>query len=394
VEGSGGPRGGEFSEPVEALKDPIGELSGTLPALTEVQRFWRQLRWLAPPLILGALLVARPRIPHAESWAVLAAGVVLALVPPVVNLMSGRETAVRVEQIPSRRQTAALLVDAVVILTLVAVFSLADPHSDTFALLLLPQLQMATTRRMPLMTVTAAVGCVAFVGIELYAARLHGLAVPWSAITGRLALLLLGAVILGRIALLLARHLRALQELHRDAAHRALHDPLTGLPNRALLFERIGVALARQERSGARFAVVFVDLDDLKTVNDTLGHAAGDELLRVIATRLGDELRATDTPARVGGDEFAALLDDPGDDDDLENLARRLLDRLGRPISANSLDLPASVSIGVATSERISSADELIRRADAAMYRAKAEGKGRVAHFDVDDPADIPRNGH
>jgi diguanylate cyclase (GGDEF)-like protein len=318
-----------------------------------------------------------------------AAGVVLVLTPLLVNVISGHETAVRMEQTPSRRQTVALVIDALVILAVVALFCLAEPGSDTFGLLFLPQLQMASTSMPPLMIATAVTSCAAFVGIEVLAAHLHGIAVPWSTIGGRLTLLLLGAAVLGRLAVLYTRHLGALRELHRDVAHRALHDSLTGLPNRALLFERIGVALARQERSGARFAVLFVDLDDLKTVNDTLGHAAGDELLRVTATRLHDELRTTDTPARLGGDEFAALLDDPGDDHDLENLGRRLLDRLGGPISWDPLGLRASVSIGVATSEHISSADELIRRADAAMYRAKAEGKGRVMHFNVDDPVDV-----
>jgi diguanylate cyclase (GGDEF)-like protein len=371
------------------MLEPVGDLLGTLPALTEVQHFWRQLRWLGPALLAGALVVAHPQIPNIGTGGMVAAGVVLVLTPLLVNVISGHETAVRMEQTPSRRQTVALVIDALVILAVVALFCLAEPGSDTFGLLFLPQLQMASTSMPPLMIATAVTSCAAFVGIEVLAAHLHGIAVPWSTIGGRLTLLLLGAAVLGRLAVLYTRHLGALRELHRDVAHRALHDSLTGLPNRALLFERIGVALARQERSGARFAVLFVDLDDLKTVNDTLGHAAGDELLRVTATRLHDELRTTDTPARLGGDEFAALLDDPGDDHDLENLGRRLLDRLGGPISWDPLRLRASVSIGVATSEHISSADELIRRADAAMYRAKAEGKGRVMHFNVDDPVDV-----
>jgi diguanylate cyclase (GGDEF)-like protein len=392
AEGSGGPQGGE-NGPGGGMLEPVGDLERALPALTEVQQFWRQLRWLGPLLLVGALIVTRPRIPNLGTDGMMAAAVVLVLTPPLVNLLTRRETTVPMGQTPTRGQTVALVIDAFVILAVVALFCLAEPGSDAFALLFLPQLQMASTSRPPLMIATAVASCAAFLGIELLSAQLHGIGVSWSAIGARLTLLLIGAAVLGRIAVLFARHLSALRELHRDVAHRALHDPLTGLPNRALLFERIGVALARQERSGARFAVLFVDLDDLKTVNDTLGHAAGDELLRVTATRLHDELRTTDTPARLGGDEFAALLDDPGDDGDLESLGRRLLDRLGQPISADAQRLRASVSIGMATSEHISSAEELIRRADAAMYRAKAEGKGRIMHFNVDEPVDVREAG-
>jgi diguanylate cyclase (GGDEF)-like protein len=390
--GARGPRSG-VSETGGGMREPVGELLGTMPALTEVQQFWDRVRWLGPVLMLVTLGVYRPQIPGVPTGGLIAAIAVILLTPVLVSRITRSGNPVDMEQIPSRRQLRELMSDAVVILAFVALFCLSDPSSDAFALLLLPQLQMATTRKLPLMITMAAVSGAAFVGIERLAAHLHGIAAPWSMIGSRLALLILGAAILGRISRLLARHISALRELHRAVAHRALHDPLTGLPNRALFFERVGVALARQERSGARFAVVFVDLDDLKMVNDTLGHSAGDELLRVIARRLHDELRTTDTPARLGGDEFAALLDEPGGNEDLENLARRLLDRLGQPISNSAVRLPVSVSIGVATSEHISSADELLQRADKAMYRAKAEGKGRVVLFDANQPEDIRESG-
>jgi diguanylate cyclase (GGDEF)-like protein len=371
------------------MREPLGELLGTMPALTEVQHFWDQVRWCGPAAMLAAVAVARPEIPGLPAGGLVAVVAVILLTPLLVAFASRRAKAADPEQVPNRPQLVALVIDAVVVLAVVALFCLDEPRSDAFALLLLPQLQMATTRRLPLMIATAAISGAAFVGIEVVAAELHGIATPWPTIGSRLTLLILGAAILGRISRLLARHISSLRELHRAVAHQALHDPLTGLPNRALFFERVGVALARQERADARFAVVFVDLDDLKMVNDTMGHSAGDELLRVTARRLRDELRTTDTPARLGGDEFAALLDEPGDNDDLENLARRLLDRLGQPISNTALHLRVSVSIGVATSEHISSADELLHRADTAMYRAKAEGKGRVVHFDATRPEDV-----
>lgn len=370
------------------MREPVGEPLGTMPALTEVQRFWRQLRWVSPALMLVTLLVVRPQVPGTGPAVPLVVSGFVFITPLLVNLYGARGSSAQ-EQIPNRRDLFGLAADALVMLTFVALFCLSDPRSDAWVLLLLPQLQMATTRRASLMLTTAAVSCAALAGIEMYAAALHDIAVPWPTIAARLVLLTIGALVLWRIAHILSVHIAALRELHRTVAHQALHDPLTGLPNRALFFERVRVALARQQRSGVRFAVVFVDLDDLKIVNDTLGHPAGDELLRVTAERLRDELRATDTPARMGGDEFAALLDDTGGDQNLEDLARRLLDRLGQPIVTTSLRLRTSVSIGVATSEHITSAEELIQRADAAMYRAKAGGKGRVVHFDVDDPTDI-----
>ena len=370
------------------MREPVGEPLGSVPALTEVQRFWRQLRWVSPALMLATLVVVRPHVPGDGAVVSMIVGVFVFITPLLVNLYGARRSSVQ-EQIPSRRDVFGLVADALVMLTFVALFCLSDPRSDAFALLLLPQLQMATTRRSSLMITTAAVSCAALAGIEMYAAALNDIAVPWPTIAARLALLTVGALVLWRIAHILGVHIAALRELHRTVAHQALHDPLTGLPNRALFFERVRIALARQQRSGVRYAVVFVDLDDLKIVNDTLGHSAGDELLRVTAKRLRDDLRTTDTPARLGGDEFAALLDDPGGDENLGDLARRLLERLGQPISTSSLHLRTSVSIGVATSEHITSADELIQRADAAMYRAKAKGKGRVVHFDVDDPTEI-----
>ncbi|HSK90487.1 MAG TPA: GGDEF domain-containing protein [Euzebyales bacterium] len=369
----------------------VGEDVGAMPALTEVQQLWRQLRWLAPALLLGALVVARPLVPGLPAGWLLAIGVTLVLTPALVNLATLPDPDAAAVPVPSPRQVAALGVDALVVLTFVALFTLADPGSDAFALLLLPQLQMATTRRVPLMLLTAAAGCAAFVAIELQAARLHDIAVPWATVGGRITLLVLGAGILARVSRVLANHIRALRALHRSMAHRALHDPLTGLPNRALFFERLRIALARQQRTGIRFAIVFVDLDDLKAVNDTLGHPAGDELLRVTARRLRDELRMTDTPARLGGDEFAALLERPGDDENLEDLGHRLLERLGQPVGWTTLHLPVSVSIGVASSEHATSAEELVGRADAAMYRAKAGGKGRIEHFDAGDVREVGR---
>jgi len=163
-----------------------------------------------------------------------------------------------------------------------------------------------------------------------------------------------------------------------DAIHQALHDPLTGLPNRALLLDRLRQALARATRSGANAAVLFCDLDTFKTVNDSLGHAAGDELLVGVARRLIAWVRPGDTAARFGGDEFVVLLEGIGDED-IEAAAQRILDAFNEPFAVGDREVSVTASIGIAMGSNES--DELLRNADLALYRAKSKGKGRYELF-------------
>jgi diguanylate cyclase (GGDEF)-like protein len=166
--------------------------------------------------------------------------------------------------------------------------------------------------------------------------------------------------------------------------HRAFHDPLTGLPNRALFRDRLAHALERTARDPeARCAVLFLDLDDFKRVNDLLGHDSGDEVLRIVAERLEAGLRRADTAARLGGDEFTVLLEDVVDLDEVRATADRLALRLRRPIGEGDEEVTIGVSIGIALSpDAGSTVDELLTNSDAAMYLAKAAGKGRVAVYD------------
>jgi diguanylate cyclase (GGDEF)-like protein/PAS domain S-box-containing protein len=163
--------------------------------------------------------------------------------------------------------------------------------------------------------------------------------------------------------------------------HQAFHDSLTGLPNRALFDERLRRALVRLRRTDGFAAVMFVDLDDFKTVNDGLGHAAGDELLQAVARRLDDTLRAQDTAARLGGDEFAVLLEDLVDESEALAIAERVRRALEPPLTVAGHQVTPSVSIGVACPGPEDSADELLRNADVAMYAAKERGKAQVACF-------------
>jgi diguanylate cyclase (GGDEF)-like protein len=167
--------------------------------------------------------------------------------------------------------------------------------------------------------------------------------------------------------------------LQDEIEHLAFHDPLTGLANRRLFLDRLGQALAEQ-RSGRRCAVLFLDLDDFKSTNDTLGHKAGDALLCEVAKRLKRAVRAGDTVARFGGDEFALLCED-ADLQAATRTAERIEAELDRPVRVHDIDIPLRASIGIALSEGSRRADDILRDADAAMYAAKAQRKNSHAAF-------------
>ncbi|HWB72655.1 MAG TPA: EAL domain-containing protein [Egibacteraceae bacterium] len=171
------------------------------------------------------------------------------------------------------------------------------------------------------------------------------------------------------------------KRLEQQLAHQALHDPLTDLANRTLFTDRVQHALARASRSGNPVAVLFLDLDDFKQINDTSGHGAGDELLIAVAGRLRDSVRTADTVARLGGDEFAVLVED-GALEEVGRLAQRLLEALSAPFPLDGTEAFVTASIGAAVStDAGQAAAELLRNADAAMYQAKQSGKGRYARF-------------
>jgi diguanylate cyclase (GGDEF)-like protein/PAS domain S-box-containing protein len=170
-------------------------------------------------------------------------------------------------------------------------------------------------------------------------------------------------------------------------AHQAFHDSVTGLANRALFKDRVEHALERQGREGEPVSVLFMDLDDFKTINDSLGHAAGDQLLGEVGDRVKNTLRTADTAARLGGDEFAILLEDGGDGVDAAEVAARILASLEGPFHLEGKEVFARASIGIASADltRTSGpegAEELLRNADVAMYMAKEAGKGRYQVFE------------
>jgi diguanylate cyclase (GGDEF)-like protein len=181
----------------------------------------------------------------------------------------------------------------------------------------------------------------------------------------------------------LATTLAELRELKTELAYQAHHDSLTGLANRVLFRERVVEALAQVGSGDSGPAVMFIDLDDFKTVNDTMGHAAGDELLRAVAERIHSCVGPADTAARLGGDEFAVLLTDVVHASQIRAVADRVLAALGDPVDIAGEPVCPRASIGVATHGTATDADQLLRNADVAMYTAKRNGKGR---FDLFEP--------
>jgi diguanylate cyclase (GGDEF)-like protein/PAS domain S-box-containing protein len=173
-----------------------------------------------------------------------------------------------------------------------------------------------------------------------------------------------------------------------ELEHQALHDSLTGLPNRALILDRAEQMLARSRRHHTAAAALFIDLDNFKDINDSLGHSAGDELLQAVSRRFTAALRDSDTLGRLGGDEFVVVVEGSSLDAGAEQLAERLLDVLREPFALTSIDgqtrlHAVTATVGIAEGDRVT-AEELLRDADLAMYRAKAGGRNRYTLFSAD----------
>jgi diguanylate cyclase (GGDEF)-like protein/PAS domain S-box-containing protein len=170
-------------------------------------------------------------------------------------------------------------------------------------------------------------------------------------------------------------------ELEEELKYRAFHDSLTGLPNRSLFAREAADALETTRAAGRTAGVLFVDLDDFKMVNDTMGHGVGDELLVEVAARLAATVRQSDTAARLGGDEFALLIDDAADPDDVDAFAERIVAAFTEPFTLSEAKVLATATVGVATSADSGDVDELLRHADLALYAAKSAGKRRWRHY-------------
>ena len=170
------------------------------------------------------------------------------------------------------------------------------------------------------------------------------------------------------------------RNLERELKRQAFHDSLTGLPNRVLLADRVEHAVMRGQRTGDHFAVMFIDLDDFKTVNDSLGHSAGDQLLVTMGQRLQAIVRPSDTVARLGGDEFAVLLEGAGQEA-AEVAATRILAEFEKPVAVADTEAFVRACVGIAVADGPVSCEDVLRNADAAMYAAKTHGKNQFRVF-------------
>jgi diguanylate cyclase (GGDEF)-like protein/PAS domain S-box-containing protein len=179
----------------------------------------------------------------------------------------------------------------------------------------------------------------------------------------------------------MARDITELKSAEEAMRRQATTDALTGLPNRAILFDRLGHALARNARNGSGLALLFVDLDHFKAVNDQMGHDAGDELLVHVAERLGQSVRDCDTVARIGGDEFVVLAEPVVRVEDALVVADRIVEAIRRPVELAAGTAFIGASVGVAMSDRSTASRELLKRADLAVYEAKASGRSCVSVF-------------
>jgi diguanylate cyclase (GGDEF)-like protein len=188
----------------------------------------------------------------------------------------------------------------------------------------------------------------------------------------------------------LGQSLKDLSDLKDQLRHQALHDSLTGMGNRDLFLDRLRTALQRRGNAGPVPVVLFIDVDDFKSVNDTVGHAGGDDLLRAVAEAIGRSVRPGDLGVRLAGDEFAVLVEDGRDIGAVIRIAERIGEAVARPVELDGRWISTSASIGIAASRsRVQSADELLRDADVAMYTAKARGKGRFAVFEPSMRAEL-----
>lgn len=173
-----------------------------------------------------------------------------------------------------------------------------------------------------------------------------------------------------------------IQEARQREQYLATHDPLTGVPNRALFQDRLAQAIAAASRYGTTLAVLFLDLDEFKPVNDSLGHSAGDRLLQEVAQRIAGIVRKSDTAARIGGDEFGVILSRIAKPSDAARVADNLLERIAEPVRLGRSERCVHASIGIAIFPGDGElADTLVRNADVAMYAAKERGGNRYAFF-------------
>ncbi len=329
-----------------ALVDPVVDLAliTVVVLLTAVRR----VRWRPPLLLLGPGLVAIAMSDSVAGW---------------LHNRGDAEVHPLVE--------AGAVVGAALV-ALAAVVPEAPPGSPARRRTALPAWAHLLVPYLPLTAVGLLMTGQTAVGVQLEPVEIYA---------GMLVMVL----VVARQLLTLRENLTLLQRVRdgrRQLAHLAFHDPLTGLVNRALFGDRLAHAVELHRRDGQPVALLFCDLDDFKTVNDSLGHSAGDELLRQVAQRLAATVRSSDTVARLGGDEFAVLFE--GGQADRSTVVERLVQALARPFTLDGVARIVRCSLGLVAADEPGpevSPDLLLHQADGAMYEAKRQGGGQVVTY-------------
>ncbi len=199
---------------------------------------------------------------------------------------------------------------------------------------------------------------------------------------GSLVLSLIALLMIGGVVFYIARLNRRLKSSLSQVSHMAHHDSLTGLPNRALFLDRLEQAILRSTRDQTRFALLFIDLDRFKDINDQHGHSVGDEVLKACCNRMLGSIRGSDSVGRIGGDEFVILLDHVGDTEGILEIAKKIQEAIALPVNHHGIKLNISVSIGIAVFPDDAKDDgNLLNRADLAMYQAKQSGGNSICLF-------------
>lgn len=199
---------------------------------------------------------------------------------------------------------------------------------------------------------------------------------------GSLVLSLIALLMIGGVVFYIARLNRRLKSSLSQVSHMAHHDSLTGLPNRALFLDRLEQAILRSTRDQTRFALLFIDLDRFKDINDQHGHSVGDEVLKACCNRMLGSIRGSDSVGRIGGDEFVILLDHVGDTEGILEIAKKIQEAIALPVNHHGIKLNKSVSIGIAVFPDDAKDDgNLLNRADLAMYQAKQSGGNSICLF-------------
>ena len=338
-------------------------------------RAWHRMRWIGAALVVVLFALYRP--PAGQELPFNRGAVLVGFSVAIVaaNLASGWLQRRGPLSRPAR--LALFCWDTAVVLGVVATLAF-DQRTAIWALLAFPIVGAAALWKLRGALWTWAAVSAAHVVLRLAFAGDQPPVTVATSLAYRVTILLLIAIFVGTLVQEQAALISALSAAHAELRRRAAHDDLTGLANRTTLLQRLHEAVARAERGGPGPALLFLDCDDFKVINDELGHVAGDAALRMIAERLSSEIRTGDVAARLSGDEFCVLLQTQETVDDAQRLAQRLRRRLHEPWSYGAVTIELGASVGVTVWSPGTTGAQMLEAADQAMYRNKERSRGAV----------------